>query len=89
MEVFEKAELSRFIEAFQVALMVKNPPANAGDTKRHGLDPQLGKISWKRMATQSRILFFFFQSRILACEISWTEESGKLQSIGLQRFGHD
>ena len=73
MKVFEKAELSRFIEAFLVALMVKNPPANVGDTKRHGLDPQLGKMIWRRMATHSRIL---------ACEIPWTEEPGELQSIG-------
>ena len=28
-------------------------------------------------------------SSILALEIQWTEEPGRLQSIGLQRFGHD
>ena len=28
--------------------MVKNPPANAGDKKRHGFDLWVGKISWKR-----------------------------------------
>ena len=28
-------------------------------------------------------------SRILAQRISWTEESGGLQSIGSQRVGHD
>ena len=28
-------------------------------------------------------------SSILAWEIPWTEESGRLQSIGLQRVGHD
>ena len=27
--------------------MVKNPPANAGDA-REGLDPWVGKISWRR-----------------------------------------
>ena len=26
---------------------VKNPPANAGDL-RHGFDPQVGKIPWRR-----------------------------------------
>ena len=31
-----------------MALMVKNPPANAGDKKRHGFDLWVGKISWKR-----------------------------------------
>ena len=28
-------------------------------------------------------------SSILAWEISWTEEPGGLQSMGLQRIGHD
>ena len=29
------------------------------------------------------------QSRILAWEIPWTEEPGRLQSTGSQRVGHD
>ena len=33
--------------ASQVALVVKNPPANAGD-KRSGFDPWLGMIPWRR-----------------------------------------
>ena len=28
-------------------------------------------------------------SSILAWEISWTEEPGRLQSVGSQRIGHD
>ena len=28
-------------------------------------------------------------SSILAWEITWTEEPGGIQSIGLQRIGHD
>ena len=28
-------------------------------------------------------------SSILACEVPWTEEPGGLQSLGLQRVGHD
>ena len=28
-------------------------------------------------------------SSILAWEIPWTEESGRLQSMGVQRVGHD
>jgi len=31
-----------------VALAVKNPPANAGRTKRCRFDPWVGKIPWKR-----------------------------------------
>ena len=34
--------------ASQVALVVKNPSANAGDVMRHGLDPWVWKIPWKR-----------------------------------------
>ena len=31
-----------------MALVVKNPPANAGDVRRHGFDPWVGKIPWRR-----------------------------------------
>ena len=31
----------------QVALVVKNPPANAGDM-RYGFDPRVGEVPWKR-----------------------------------------
>ena len=65
--------------ASQVALVVKNLPANAGDIKDAGLTPWNGKME-KEMATCSRIL---------AWEIPWTEESGGLQFIGAQRVGHD
>ena len=34
--------------ASQVALAVKNPPGNAGDIKRCGFDPWVGKIPWRR-----------------------------------------
>ena len=29
-------------------LVVKNPPADAGDIKRHGFDPWVRKIPWRR-----------------------------------------
>ena len=57
--------------------MVKSLPANVGD---------VGSILiWedpleKEMATHSSIL---------AWKIPWTEEPGRLQSVGLQRVGHD
>ena len=57
--------------------MVKNPPASAGDT---GLIPGSGNPLEKGMATHSSIL---------AWEIPWTEEPGRLQSNGLQRVSHD
>ena len=50
--------------------MVKNLPANGGDT---GLILGREDPSGKKMETHSSIL---------AWEISWTEESGGLQSMG-------
>ena len=53
--------------------MVKNPPANEGNT---GLIPGLGRAPGEEMATH-------FSS--LAWEIPWTEESHRLQSMGLPK----
>ena len=53
--------------------MVRNLPANTGDTGQE--DPLE-----KEMATHSSIL---------AWEIPWTEETSRLESIGLQRVRHD
>ena len=66
--------------ASRVALVVKNPPANAGDLRR-GFDPSVGKILWRR-AWQSTLVF-------LPGESPWTEEPAGLQSMGSQRVGHD
>ena len=51
---------------------IKNLPANAGDL---GLIPGLGRSLEEEMATSSNIL---------AWEIPWTEEPGRLQSMGVQ-----
>ena len=57
--------------------MLKNPPANAGDAGDMGSIPGSGKIPLEEeMVTHSSIL---------AREISWTEQPGGLQSMGLQR----
>ena len=61
--------------------MVKNPPASAVMTQKM----QVLFLGWedpleKEMATHSSIL---------AQEIPWTVESGRLQSMGSQRVGHD
>ena len=34
--------------ASQVVLVIKNPPGNAGDYKRLGLNPWMGKIAWRK-----------------------------------------
>ena len=61
-------------------LVVKNTPANAGDIRDAGTIPGLGRSSGEGMGTRSSIL---------AWRIPWTEEPGKLQSIGLQRVGYN
>ena len=66
--------------ASQVALVVKNLPANAGDMRR-GFNPWVRKIPWRRK--------WATHSSILAWRIPWTEEPGGLQSIGSQRVGQD
>ena len=35
-------------EASQVVLMIKNPPANAGDIKEVDSIPELGRFHWRR-----------------------------------------
>ena len=61
--------------------MVKNPAANEGDAR----DVWVLSLGQEdplelEMATHSSIL---------AWKIPWTEEPGRLQSMGLQRGGHD
>ena len=56
----------------QVALVVKNPPVNAGDG---GSSPGWGRSLEDGKATHSSIL---------AWRTPWTEEPGGLQSIGKQ-----
>ena len=62
--------------AFQVVLVVKNPPANAGEVRDAGSIPGQEDPLEKGMATHSSIL---------AWRIPWTEEPGGLQSVGSQR----
>ena len=66
--------------ASQVALAVKNPPADAGDARDVGSILGSGRSPEEGMATHSSIL---------AWRIPWREEPGGLQSIGFQRVGHD
>ena len=55
--------------------MVKNPPADAGDT---GLILGLGSFLEKEMEKET-------YSSILAWEVPWTQEPGGLQSVGSQK----
>ena len=56
--------------------MVRNPPANAGDVRDMGLTPELGRPLEEEMVTHASIL---------AWRTPWTEEPGRLESMGSQR----
>ena len=61
-------------EGFPGGSVVKNPPANAGEL---GSIPRFGKDPLEKEMTTD--------SSILAKEIQWTEEPGRLQSTGSQK----
>ena len=61
--------------------MVKNPPANAGDTRDVGSIPG----GWEDPLEEG----IATHSGILSWKIPWTEEPGRLQSMRSLRVGHD
>ena len=60
--------------------MIKYLPTNAGDARDMGLS-----LGWEDPLEEDVATHSCF----LAWEILWTEEPGGLQSMGLQRVGHD
>ena len=76
--LFKSVRFQVFCLASLVALMVKNPPANAGD-------PGSETLGWEDLLEKGMAP----HSSILAWRIPWTEEPGRLQSMGSQRVGHD
>ena len=73
--ITELSHLNLINRASQVALMLKNLPADAGDVRDLGLIPGQEDPLEEGMATHSSIL---------AWRIPWTEEPGRPQSTGLQ-----
>ena len=65
---------------FPGGTVVKNPPANAGDSE-----------TWVLFLGQEDPLEYEMAtcSNILPWKISWTEDSGRLQSMGPQRVGQN
>ena len=57
--------------------MVKNPPAMQ--------ETWVQSLGWEDTLEKGTATHF----SILVWEIPWTEEPGRLQSIGLQRVGYD
>ena len=66
--------------ASQVALMVKNPPASAGDVR-----DRVRSLSWEDPLEEGMAT----HSSILAWRIPWTEEPSGQQSMGSHRVGQD
>ena len=60
--------------------MVKNPPVNTGGIRDAGLIPGLGRSP--RWGNGDPLQYF-------AWKIPWTEEPGRLWSIGLQRVKYN
>ena len=58
----------------------KEPGCQCKRLRRLRLDPWVGKIPWRRKWQPTPVFFW---------EIPWTEESGRLQSMELQRVRHD
>ena len=66
--------------AFQVAVVIKDPPANAGNERDVSSTPGLGRFS----ETENGNSFQY-----LAWKIPSTDEPGGLQFMGSQRVRHD
>ena len=64
--------------AFQVALVLKNLPASVEDPRNSSLSLGWGYPLGKEMAPQSSVI---------AWEIPWIEDPGRLQFIGPHRVG--
>ena len=65
------------VGASLVAQMVKNPPAMQ--------ETQVQSLGWENLLEKGTAI----HSSILAWRIPWTEESGRLQSMGSQRVRHE
>ena len=72
----------RSVYGFQEALAVKNLPIKAGDVRELGW---VWSLTWEDPREEGMAN----HSRILVWRVPWIEESGGLQSTGLQRVGHE
>ena len=73
----KQQNISHYLGGFPDGSVVKNPPANTGDT---------GSISgWEDLLEKKLAA----HSSVLVEEIPWTDGSGGLQSTGSQKVRHD
>ena len=68
------------VEASQAAQVVKNPPTSAGDTRDRGSIPGLGRSPG--VGNGSPLQYSCLENPM-------DRGAGGLQSMGLQRVGHD
>ena len=64
-----------------MALVIKNPLTNAGNLKRHGFDPWVGRIPWRRKQQPTPVF--------LPGESHGQRSLVGLQSMVSQRVRHD
>ena len=68
------------------------PPGPLSDSIWCGCSSNIGKLTVFHFVREHTILLekeMVTHCSVLAWKIPWTEEPGRLQSMGLQRFGHD
>ena len=68
-------------QGFPGAASGKEPTHQCWRRNKHGFNPWVGKISWRRAWQPTPV--------ILAWRIPWIEEPGRLQSTGSQRVRHN
>ena len=69
-----------FVQGFLDGSVSKNPPA-VQETK----ETRIQSLGWEDPLEKEMAI----QSSAIAWKIPWTEEPGRLQSVGSQRVGHD
>ena len=66
----------------------REPITSAGDVRDRGLIPGLGRSPGGGYGNPLVAMLPILHSSILAWRIPWTQEPGRLQSIGSQRVRH-
>ena len=78
--------LSDLVGAFQVVLLLKNMPVNAGDIRDMGLIPGLERTSG---GGSGNLLQYSCLENFMDREAWWAIVHRVTKSIGLQRVGHN
>ena len=74
--------LNSSLKSFPGGAVAKTPACQCGRRRRRGFDPWVGKIPWSRKRNGNAL-------QLLAWKIPWTDEPGRLPSMGSQRVARD